>query len=160
MKADDTYLAGLGERMKAAREVLRMSQVMFCEQFGHSHRTYQKNEAGKSEPGITLAKTFIDAGVNANWLLSGEGPMLLRDLTSPVRLVASDQVGAYQVQPPPGLDLERLQHAIATVEEALEQTRRTMDPARKAELVLAVYDLFQEPANTHDRVLKLVTLAA
>lgn len=150
----------ISDRIKSARAALKLKQDEMSALMGMSIDTYKKYEGGLRKPGAEALGSFMGAGINANWLLGGDGPMLLRDLASPVRLVASDQVGAYQVQTPPGLDLERLQHAIATVEEALEQTRRTMEPARKAELVLAVYDLFQEPANTHDRVLKLVTLAA
>lgn len=64
--------------MRAARESLGLSQEAFTEQFGYgSVRTYQKNEAGHNEAGIFLAESFARAGINANWLLTGEGDMLL-----------------------------------------------------------------------------------
>lgn len=81
MKASTCDLAVLGERMKAAREAVGLTQAMFHEQFGYgSVRTYQKNEAGSNEAGICLASSFVRAGINANWLLTGEGPMLLAEL--------------------------------------------------------------------------------
>ena len=71
--------------MKLAREALGLTQVEFYEQFGYgSVRSYQKNEAGSNEAGICLAGAFIRAGINANWLLTGKGPMLLADLVPPV----------------------------------------------------------------------------
>ncbi len=69
--------------MKAAREALHLTQKGFGEKYGHNLRTYQKNESGTSEAGICLAATFIRAGINANWLLTGEGPMLLADFATP-----------------------------------------------------------------------------
>ncbi len=66
--------------MKQAREALELSQAKFSEKNGYKIRTYQKNEAGVSEAGVSLAAGFVRAGVNANWLLTGEGPMLLKDL--------------------------------------------------------------------------------
>ncbi len=66
--------------MKAAREVLSLSRKGFCEKYGGRIRTLEKNEAGSNEAGVCLAGAFIRAGINANWLLTGEGPMLLKDL--------------------------------------------------------------------------------
>lgn len=148
MKATTFDLSVLGERMKASREALGLTQTAFHEQFGYgSVRSYQKNEAGSNEAGIGLAGSFIKAGINANWLLTGEGPMLLADLYA-----APQQAGA--------LDEHRLRLALEAVEEGLVATRRTMEPNKKAELVMAVYDLLEEPSVTKERVLRLVKLAA
>lgn len=58
------------------------------------------------------------------------------------------------------LDMPRFLLAIEAVEEGLDAANRTMTPAKKAELFMAVYDLMEEPTNTKERVLKLVKLAA
>lgn len=58
------------------------------------------------------------------------------------------------------LDMPRFLLAIEAVEEGLEASNRTMTPAKKAELFMAVYDMMEEPTNTKARVLKLVKLAA
>lgn len=79
MKASGCDLAALGARMRTAREALSLSQARLAEENGYSVRTYQKNEGGLNEPGICLAAAFMRAGINANWLLTGEGPMLLAD---------------------------------------------------------------------------------
>lgn len=150
----------ISDRIKSARAALKLKQDEMSALMGMSIDTYKKYEGGLRKPGAEALGSFMGAGINANWLLGGEGPMLLRDLASPVRLVASDQAGAYQVQPHPGLDLERLQLAIATIEEALEQTRSTASPDGKAQLVAAVYDTLRDSDIAHEQVLKLIKLAA
>jgi len=78
VKASTLNLSVLGARMKAAREAIGLSQIEFNEKFGHgSARTYQKNEAGSNEAGIVLAESFARAGINVNWLMTGEGEMFL-----------------------------------------------------------------------------------
>ena len=84
MKTSKFDLAEIGSRMKLARDALSLGRAAFVEQFGLNIRTYQKNEAGLNEAGICLAAIFIRAGINANWLLTGEGPMFLADLMPPV----------------------------------------------------------------------------
>ena len=71
-------LVAIAGRMKSAREALGLTQGKFCELYGYKLRTYQKNEAGESEPGILLATAFSEAGINAHWLLTGKGEMLLQ----------------------------------------------------------------------------------
>ena len=43
----------------------------------------QDNEAGKNIPGGQMIAALVHVGINANWLLTGEGPMLLADLAPP-----------------------------------------------------------------------------
>lgn len=144
MKAATCDLAVLGARMKDAREVLGLSRPAFTHKFGGaSVRTLENNEGGSNEAGICLMEAFVRAGINANWLLTGEGPMLLKDLAVPA--------GA--------LDTARLQLSIETVEEGLQATGRTMPPAKKAELALAVYDLYAD-GTAKERILRLVKSAA
>lgn len=78
-------LATIGARMRAARDALGLGQKAFAEQYGLNDRTFRKNEAGLNEAGICLVGAFIAAGINANWLLTGEGPMLLQDLQPEVK---------------------------------------------------------------------------
>lgn len=63
--------------------------------------------------------------------------------------------------PAGALDMERLKIAIESTEEGLRAAKREMTPSKKAELVLAVYDLLDDTSSaTRERVLKLVKLAA
>lgn len=80
------------------------------------------------------------AGISANWLLTGHEPMLLADL-----------------QPPGSLDPARLRLAIEVIEEGL--AGKVMPPDKKAEAVLAAYDLLEVEGVTKERVLKLVRVA-
>lgn len=69
--------------MRLAREAIDIGQSAFAEQYGLNVRTYRKNETGLNEAGICLGSAFIRAGINANWILTGEGPMLLAELAPP-----------------------------------------------------------------------------
>ncbi len=136
----------IGARMKAARRILALSQAEFCEQNGYLVRTYQKNEAGYNEAGITLGAAFVRAGINANWLLTGEGPMRIEDLAG--------------AETPGAFDRERMAAAIEALEEVLTEAKRTMAPARKAQVLLAAYDLLEEPSATREKVMQLLKFAA
>lgn len=87
---------------------------------------------------------MVRGGINANWLLTGEGPMRLADL----RPKASGEP-----------DATRLLAAIETVEQGLAVADTTIGPIKRAELVMAVYDLLEAPGVTRERVLKLVRLS-
>ena len=123
--------------------------VWFAKECGLPESNIRSYLSGKF-PGIDKAAAMAEAGgVTLDWLATGRLPKTRAELRA-VSGTASEPVR----------DLTRLQLAIATVEEGLAATRRVMAPEKKAQLVLAVYDLYQEPANTRDRVLKLVKSAA
>jgi DNA-binding transcriptional regulator YiaG len=69
-----------GERLKLIREDLAFPQKMFAEMLGLSKRGLQDNEALKTVPGGTTLAALIGLGVNANYVLTGEGPRYLKDL--------------------------------------------------------------------------------
>ena len=108
VKASTINLAELGARMKLARETIGLSRPLFVEKFGGSVRTLENNEAGRNEPGACLFDAFVANGINANWLLTGEGPMLLADLVAKpepprlnVRALAAILEGILQAGTPP-----------------------------------------------------------
>ena len=72
----------------------------------------------KLEPLIQIAKA---TNVSLDWLATGEGSFNKN----------ADM-----------LDKKELTLAIETVEESLTATNRALNPAKKAELILAIYDLF------------------
>lgn len=55
-------------------------------------RTYQNYEGGMRAPNTEAWECFVRAGINANWLLTGEGPMLLADLAPPAVAAQSLQI--------------------------------------------------------------------
>lgn len=133
--------------MATARKALGLSQAKFCAQNGYNLRTYQKNEGGYNEAGITLAAAFVRAGINANWLLTGEGPMTLADLVD-----ASKGLDT--------LDRERMNLAIQTIDEGLQEARAMVDPDKKGRLLLAIYDYLKEESVTMETVRNIIRLAS
>lgn len=101
-----------------------------------------------STPGVDKAAQIAEAnGVRLEWLATGSGPQRA-------------EAGAPGAAVP--VDLAELALAIETVEEGLAVHRRTMPPAKKAELIVAVYDLWvngEEDAKKNV-VLRLVASAA
>ena len=65
----------LSIRLKEARARLGLSQKEIAEQSGVSARGYQGYEDGRSVPGGDAIAGLIRLGINANWLLTGEGEM-------------------------------------------------------------------------------------
>lgn len=57
---------------------------------------------------------------------------------------------------PDGLDLATLQLAIETLEEALEETNRVISPNKKANLIVAIYDLLLKENKNKEPVLRLI----
>lgn len=93
MKVTTTDFAKVGDRMRVARRALKLNQIEFHDKYVGSERiklrTYQRAETGANEAGMMLIESFVRAGINANWLLTGEGPMLLADL-EPARMDLSE----------------------------------------------------------------------
>ena len=73
---------GIPERLRVARKHLGLKQGDMAVQSGVSARAYQGYEAGRSIPGGEAIQGFVRAGINSNWLLTGEGEMLVADLVS------------------------------------------------------------------------------
>lgn len=51
-----------------------------AEALGMKRRGYQENESGRTQPNAITVQGLIGLGINANWLLTGEGPMLAAEL--------------------------------------------------------------------------------
>ena len=73
---------GIPERLRAARNHLGLKQGEMAAQSGVSARAYQGYEAGRSVPGGDAIRGFVRAGINPNWLLTGNGEMLVANLAS------------------------------------------------------------------------------
>lgn len=78
MKASTEDSRGFSWRLKAARAALGLTQIQMAEQSGVSARGYQGYEDGRSVPGGEVVAGMVRLGVNANWLLTGVGDMLLQ----------------------------------------------------------------------------------
>ena len=83
----------IGDRLKAWRGSKRLTQPEAATCLGIPFRTYQNYEGDVRPPKTDALRAFVRAGINANWLLTGEGPMLLSDL--PATNNASPAAPAY-----------------------------------------------------------------
>lgn len=66
----------LGERLRSAREAKAMDQTTLAEKAGVVTRTLQRWEKGEQVPdGVAITRLAKATGVQASWLLTGEGEM-------------------------------------------------------------------------------------
>lgn len=70
----------IGARLKAWRDSFGWNQAEAASRLQLSASTYQNYERDVRAPNTEGWEAFYRVGINANWLLSGEGPMLLEDL--------------------------------------------------------------------------------
>ena len=85
----------LSERLKAAREHLGKSQKEIAALAGASYRAWQGYENGENQPGAKVIEAVAKLGIDANWLLTGEG-LMLRGRQTGVSQHASNNVGIIQ----------------------------------------------------------------
>ncbi len=72
----------LSGRLKQARAALGLTQKELCLQVAMPLPSLKDYEAGKRLPGAESLCAYARAGVRVDWLLTGEGPMLLADLVA------------------------------------------------------------------------------
>jgi len=110
--------------LKVARAALGLSQTEAANGSGVPVGTLRKYEQGPSLPGAEAIAGFVRLGINANWLLTGEGPMLRADQPP-------------QPAPAPRINAE----ALSVMLEAARIAHPKADPARHAELAARFYAL-------------------
>lgn len=76
----DNQKIAIGGRLKEARAALRLTQKELCSQAEMPLPSLRDYELCKRIPGGEAMAGLVRAGINANWLLTGEGPMLLANL--------------------------------------------------------------------------------
>lgn len=136
----------LGKRLTQARNRLGFVQRKnFAEVLGVHPETLGGYERGDTNPDPDfLARYKQDFSVSLDWLVAGEGEMF------------SSADAAQTIQNTP-IDLRRLTEAIAVIEQGLAETKRTVPPAIKAELVEAAYEMLEEPTEKRvHQILRLV----
>jgi len=126
----------VGARLKVWRKAVGLQQEGAAAHLGLSPSTYQNYERGTRRPDTDGWEAFVRAGINANWLLTGDGPMLLAELAA---LPAQTQ--SMSASP---LDTEILAYVIEEVEKVLVARRQTLPAPRKAALIQLIYDYCAE----------------
>jgi len=74
-------LEHIKDRIRTIRDAFSFSQRQIADKIGCNFRSWQDYEAGKTIPGGLIISELVKLGVNANWLLSGEGAMLISNIT-------------------------------------------------------------------------------
>jgi transcriptional regulator with XRE-family HTH domain len=143
---NDGLAPDIGERIRAYRESLSLSQEKFASAFGGTKRAIQNNESGKTAPNSKLLRELARRGLNVNWLLTGNGPMLFRDLTP-----KNEQI----IQ----IDHDLVIYVIEALDAELKKRKRQLPIRKYAELVALFYELCQQTgqrdASIMGRLLKI-----
>lgn len=121
-------------RLREARLALGYTQKDMGKATGSTLRTWQEYEGARRSPGSKVIAGMARIGFNANWVLIGEGPMLMKDLNA-----VADGAAEYQAHPKIQAK-EVLRTVIESIETALAAADRQLPPAIKAELILLVYE--------------------
>lgn len=74
-------MAAIGERLKTWRKSQRYSGAKLGELAECAQNTVSSWESGRTQPPLEKLAAFYRLGLNLNWLIVGEGPMLLADLS-------------------------------------------------------------------------------
>ncbi|MDO9141486.1 MAG: helix-turn-helix transcriptional regulator [Methylobacter sp.] len=129
----------IGGRLKQWREYKKLKQDEASSLLGIPFSTIQKYEMDISKPGADAIIRLINAGINATWLLTGQGPMLVADTVSQPNAPIGDLVEPLVV-----IDYQRLKLAIETIEEALSKHRSRLQPDQKAKAIGLMYQMYEE----------------
>jgi len=122
----------IGKRIKEARKSLGLFQKDFCAQIDMPLPSLRDYEVGKTIPGGEAIAAFLSAGINVNWLLTGIGPMLLKENETVL-------ITKYDPSKAPPLDMELLQYCIEVVESELEKNNLELEPKAKADVIRMMY---------------------
>lgn len=115
----------LAERIKKCAHIAGSGDAL-ANKTAIPRRTLETYLSGDAEPKASrLAAITKASGVNGNWLLSGEGPMLQADLQAPA--------------PPGSLDPARLRLALTLAKDAARAAAQPMTVEQEADLVMTFY---------------------
>lgn len=135
-KARKTVDKGVADRLREALDLVGLSQKTAAQMADGTVRGIQDNVAGKTAPGSRVLAALVSAGVNANWVLAGIEPKLLKELS-----IARHSASQYQP-----VNIETLTAVVAAVELLLAAST----PADRADLVALTYD-YMVAKGTSDR---------
>ena len=145
----------IGSRLKQWREYNHLNQEEASALLGTPYSTLQKYEMDISKPGADAIIRFIDAGINATWLLKGISPMLVADYST--KPVASDKAPVVREMMPAeaiaasSVDVNRLKLAIEQIEQELVKRRGLLEPAAKARVFVLAYQVLEDEDKEKDR---------
>lgn len=156
---DNLDRPGIAARFKAARERLGLSQKALAVAVGVSWRAIQENE-GKNDrvPGGKILSGLMALGINTQWLLTGEGDMLLQGAPGPAdqgaavynrESVAAQGQAQYQIAPEPlisGIDGALLRQCWGACAAVHGEPFAASSPFLQLEHAVELYNLLQRLA--------------
>lgn len=140
---------GIGERLRIFRESKKLTQAQMAAAVGGSTPGYKSNEQGTALPNSKLLIGLRGMGLNVDWLLSGEGPMLRADLHGSVQ---------HELVSP-----ERLGFAIAAVDKVAKDKGVSLSSEKRGKLAALVYQYFmlekaeQEASTYLEQLMELIS---
>lgn len=133
----------LSDRIKEAMG--DSSQAGFARRCGVSESVFRKYLVGAMPSTDRLVAIADAAGVTVEWLATGRGPKLRRDLVAALRAAAE---GGSAREEHLQVDLEQLRTAVMAVEEGLDEAGLVMPPDKKAEVFVYAYELIGQMGAT------------
>lgn len=167
----------IGARLIQAREALNLTQKGMFQTSGVPVSTLKKYEGSHREPGAAHLSRLARAGINVNWLLTGDGNMLL--MLDPAPAGESASMGAPELYPcgvPPGpllassavpyrtglVDSLLLEQVIAVFIEYIDANRDRVriDRSRHAAVIAVLYKIAAATGKADKSELEQVLRAA
>lgn len=121
----DNLKQAIAKRIKLGRAALGHTQKSFCEEFGMPLASLKNYEGAKQIPGGEAVALFVCAGINANWLLTGEGVML----DDAHGKALSDMVYGQLSQSP------------LMAEQSLPESRQALNPDAMVQAIVAIFQV-------------------
>ncbi len=126
----------IGSRLKSERKRLNLSQPAIAAFIGISKQSQINYEKGERSPDANYLQTAAQLGMDINFIITGE--KVLSALT----------------------DKERLALAISAVEEGLQESESRLNATKKAELIIAAYDLITDHKMPQSKIIQFIKATA
>jgi len=145
---------GLGSRFKEVRKKLGHSATRMAEAVGlGSRKSWENYEKGNHVPNGIILTRLAELGIDATWLLTGDGSMIRADAPAQAAPAA-----------PSDIDEPLLKDIVSAVETHLDERRIALSPEKKSLLISELYMLMlEEDMDEHasnDLVSRLVRLSS
>jgi transcriptional regulator with XRE-family HTH domain len=131
--------APICNRLKQARAALGLTQKEWCAASGLMLPSLKKYEEYKSLPGAEALSAYARAGIRVDWLLTGEGPMLLSDLLPAMPVPPAESAVLAQPAPASPQPVPLNTTVLATCLRAVLDARPDASPGQIAQAAADVY---------------------
>jgi transcriptional regulator with XRE-family HTH domain len=148
---------GFPKRLRASFDRLGMSIKEFSDAYGVTYRTLQNYLSGERDAKADQLRLICEqSGINANWLLFGELPMLRSEYptSDAAPITGNDEKKKL-------LDEQRMVRIIVQVESLLDDHNLSLSADKKAKIIALLYQLFDtEGVVDDDKVVQFLRLAS